>query len=79
MSARPRGVCRDDRDILQQFLRPAAEELGLYYPVEKAGQRRRRYYRLTAAGRKVLARQRSVWHHFLLAVDRVAGVTPVLR
>src|SRR5918996_6428915 len=29
--------------------------------VEKAGQRRRRYYRLTAAGRKVLASQRSVW------------------
>jgi hypothetical protein len=27
-----RGVCRDDRDILQHFLRPAAEELGLYYP-----------------------------------------------
>ena len=46
--------------------------------VEKAGQRRRRYYRLTAAGRKVLARQRSAWHHFLRAVDRVAGVTPVL-
>ena len=29
--------------------------------VEKAGQRRRRYYRLTGAGKKVLARQRSVW------------------
>ena len=27
-----RGVCRDDRDILQHFLRPAAEKLGLYYP-----------------------------------------------
>ena len=24
--------CRDDRDILQHFLRPAAEKLGLYYP-----------------------------------------------
>src|SRR5262249_12263055 len=27
-----RGGCRDDRDILQHFLRPAAEKLGLYYP-----------------------------------------------
>jgi integrase len=27
-----RGICRDDRDILQHFLRPAAEKLGLYYP-----------------------------------------------
>src|ERR671939_305840 len=29
--------------------------------VEKAGQRRRRYYRLTTAGKKVLAAQRSSW------------------
>jgi integrase len=26
-----RGTCRDDRDINQHFLRPAAQELGLYY------------------------------------------------
>ena len=42
--------------------------------VEKAGQRRRRYYRLTPAGRKVLASQRTVWHTFFLALDRVAGI-----
>ncbi len=42
--------------------------------VERAGQRRRRYYRLTAAGRKVLAQQRSVWDTFFLALDRVAGI-----
>ena len=41
--------------------------------VEKAGQRRRRYYRLTAAGRKRLATERSVWQNFFLAIDRVAG------
>src|SRR5213593_2027392 len=29
--------------------------------VEKAGQRRRRYYKLTSDGRKVLAAQRSNW------------------
>lgn len=42
--------------------------------VERAGQRRRRYYRLTAAGRKVLAQQRSVWDTFFVALDRVAGI-----
>jgi PadR family transcriptional regulator PadR len=42
--------------------------------VEKAGQRRRRYYRLTAAGRKALARQRGVWESFFHALSRVAGI-----
>ena len=42
--------------------------------VERAGQRRRRYYRLTAQGRKVLAQQRSVWDTFFVALDRVAGI-----
>ena len=43
--------------------------------VEKAGQRRRRYYKLTGEGRKVLARQRSVWRQFMVALDRVAGIS----
>jgi PadR family transcriptional regulator, regulatory protein PadR len=43
--------------------------------VEKTGQRRRRYYRLTPAGRKRLARERTVWQNFFLALDRVAGLT----
>jgi PadR family transcriptional regulator PadR len=42
--------------------------------VERAGQRRRRYYRITAAGRKALASQRGVWEAFILALDRVAGI-----
>jgi transcriptional regulator len=42
--------------------------------VEKAGQRRRRYYRLTAAGRKRLASERSIWQNFFVALDRVAGL-----
>ncbi len=42
--------------------------------VEKAGQRRRRYYRLTAEGRRVLARERSVWRQFMTALDQVAGL-----
>jgi transcriptional regulator len=41
--------------------------------VEKAGQRRRRYYHLTAQGRKVLAAQRKGWKSFVLAISRVTG------
>ena len=42
--------------------------------VERAGQRRRRYYRLTPAGRKALASQRNVWVGFIDALNRVAKV-----
>jgi transcriptional regulator len=42
--------------------------------VEKAGQRRRRYYRLTAAGRRVLAAQRSGWKNFVAAINRITGI-----
>jgi PadR family transcriptional regulator PadR len=42
--------------------------------VEKAGQRRRRYYRLTPLGRTVLAAQRSGWKNFVLAINRIAGL-----
>ena len=45
--------------------------------VEKAGQRKRRYYRITREGRKVLARERSTWQNFFAALDRVAGIKPV--
>ncbi|MBI4474519.1 MAG: helix-turn-helix transcriptional regulator [Acidobacteria bacterium] len=42
--------------------------------VERAGFRRRRYYRLTPNGRKVLAKQRNVWQTFFAALNRVARV-----
>lgn len=45
--------------------------------IEKAGQRRRRYYRLTAAGRKVLTEQRTSWHELLTALQRVARIDPL--
>ena len=45
--------------------------------VEKAGQRRRRYYRVTPPGRKVLAEQRTSWHEMLTALHRVAGIAPI--
>ena len=42
--------------------------------VEKAGQRRRRYYRLTREGRKVLAAQRSGWEEFVAAINRITRI-----
>jgi PadR family transcriptional regulator PadR len=42
--------------------------------VEKAGQRRRRFYRLTAEGRRVLARQRDTWKAFVNAMRLITGV-----
>ena len=42
--------------------------------VEKPGERARCYYRLTPAGRKVLAAQRSSWKNFVAAINRVAGL-----
>ena len=42
--------------------------------VEKAGQRRRCHYRITEAGRKVLAQQRADWQRFVAALGEVAGV-----
>jgi transcriptional regulator len=42
--------------------------------VEKAGERRRRYYRLTAAGRAALQAQRESWREFVVAINRVSGV-----
>jgi transcriptional regulator len=42
--------------------------------VEKSGQRRRRFYRITPAGRTVLASQRTHWQEFIAALARVAGI-----
>ncbi len=44
--------------------------------VERAGQRRRRYYRITAEGRKLVARQRTIFEQFFAALNRVARITP---
>jgi PadR family transcriptional regulator PadR len=42
--------------------------------VEKSGQRRRRYYRMTAEGRAVLAAQRKEWGQFFELIRELAGV-----
>ena len=43
--------------------------------MERAGQRRRRFYRLTAEGTRVLEAQRHTWREFVAAISRIAGVT----
>jgi len=44
--------------------------------VERAGQRRRRYYRITDHGRTTLTAQREEWGRFIAALSHVAGVKP---
>jgi transcriptional regulator len=41
--------------------------------VEKAGQRRRRFYTLTLEGRRVLASQREIWKGFVRAMALITG------
>ncbi len=41
--------------------------------VEKAGERRRRFYRLTPAGRRALAAQRRNWRDFVHALNAITG------
>jgi PadR family transcriptional regulator PadR len=45
--------------------------------VEKADQRRRRYYSLTPEGLKVLRSQRESWKDFVAAIGRVTGIEHV--
>jgi transcriptional regulator len=42
--------------------------------IERAGERRRRFYRITPKGRKVLAAQRGIWQQFAAAINRVTGL-----
>lgn len=42
--------------------------------VEKAEQRRRRYYRLTGQGKKVLSSKRQSWRDFVALVSRITGI-----
>src|SRR5215510_6294249 len=44
--------------------------------VEKAGQRRRRYYQLTPEGKKVLVAQQNKWRTFVQAINRITGTEP---
>ena len=42
--------------------------------VEKPGERRRRFYRLTPAGKTMLRERRKLWREFMDALDQVAAV-----
>ena len=44
--------------------------------IEKSGERRRRFYKLTPAGKKILIAQRQAWKEFFAALDQVAGINP---
>jgi transcriptional regulator len=44
--------------------------------IEKPGERRRRFYRLTAQGRRVLGTKRDTWSRFAAAISRIAGIEP---
>src|SRR5262245_43653815 len=44
--------------------------------IEKAGQRRRRFYKLMPEGKKALDEQRRTWSDFFAALDRVAKINP---
>jgi transcriptional regulator len=41
--------------------------------VERTGERRRRFYSLTAEGRRALTRQRETWKTFVQAMDLITG------
>jgi PadR family transcriptional regulator len=42
--------------------------------IEKAGQRRRRFYRLTVEGKRVLAAQRNTWQEFVEAINCITRI-----
>ena len=75
IEARSRGVVRVHAASLYPLLY-RLEKRGVIEGrwVEKAGQRRRRYYRITADGKRVLAAQRHTWKAFMTAIARIAGV-----
>jgi transcriptional regulator len=45
--------------------------------VEKAGQKRRRRYKLTKEGRRVLSAQRNTWQSFVAAMNRITGLESI--
>ena len=45
--------------------------------VERANERRKRFYKITPLGKKILAQQRQSWRDFFETLDRVAQIRPV--
>jgi PadR family transcriptional regulator, regulatory protein PadR len=86
LEARPRHGCELGKLIESQSGGRLVFHLDSLYPllyrleergwikgtwVDKAGERRRRFYRLTPTGQRVLARQRQTWDEFVEAVRLV--------
>jgi PadR family transcriptional regulator, regulatory protein PadR len=44
--------------------------------VEREGQRRRKYYRITETGRRALATKQATWLEFAESVNQVLGLNP---
>jgi PadR family transcriptional regulator len=42
--------------------------------VEKPGEKRRRCYKLTKEGKRVLKAQRSMWQSFVVAINQITGL-----
>jgi transcriptional regulator len=74
IEARSKGVLRFHVASLYPLLY-RLEQRGLIAGtwVEKAGQRRRRFYRLTPKGRKILAQQKKSWSAFAQAIGRIVA------
>jgi transcriptional regulator len=79
-----RGVSKEALDIEFGSLYPALKRLELkgwiasQWDTSDHG-RRAKYYKLTAAGRKQLAREHSKWAEFVEAVTLVMGPQPEAR
>jgi transcriptional regulator len=74
LEQRTRGVVRIHAASLYPLLYRLEERGWLQGRwVEKSGERRRRFYTLTAEGRRVLARQRETWKAFVHAMDLITG------
>ena len=75
IEARSRGLVRIHAASLYPLLYQMEKKRWIQGQwVEKAGQRRRRFYRLTAEGRRQLEAQRDGFAEFVQAVSSVAGV-----
>jgi transcriptional regulator len=75
IESQSRGALRIHAATLYPLLyRLEKEALIAGHWVERAGQRSRRYYKLTAAGHRALRIQRESWIAFTEAVAMVAGV-----
>jgi len=89
LEARPRHGYEISQLIEQQSQGALTFNIASFYPllyrlekrgwiqgrwVEKTGQRRRRYYKLTPAGRQILQQQRDSWLEFVAAMQRITGL-----